>query len=375
MADTQNQSSMNDDPSIGELLRAYLDGELSAEQQGEVEARLRDDEQARELLDQLRSTSEAVRSLPLQTLGYDLRTQVLDRAQVQPRSTILDYNSDEYEANDHSSGRRIVYAAAAIAAALLLMFYQGGGKPVNEQLAMSGDKARVAAPDAVIRSSKSENTQMAGMGGLGAMFSSRQNSSEVAESEISSIPSPNVELIGDQLLGDAPLEHLHVHLKPKAGAAQQDAFAELLEEAGVARMNAPAAQTSSEGYRAQMILVDAPLPQMRQILLHCQQADSHWEAVAITRQSDAAPALSFFAAEAGALESVGHWLAPQDSGGSAWALYLGRGTEAVVPSAEAYAAANAGDQDTDDATRPARETRFDDLQGNIRVLFVLLPAD
>lgn len=382
MAESEDQSPMSKEPLNGELLSAYLDGELTAEEHSEVETRLLEDEQAREMLDQLRSASEAVRSLPPHTLGIDLRELVLQRAQVQPWSQVeprsstledsLDYNTDIYEANDHGSGRRIVYAAAAIAAALLLMFYQGGENPAGDQVAMSGDNSKAGAPDTVIRGANSENTQIAGMGGLGAMFSSRQNKNEVTESEFSTIPSPSVELIGDQLLGDAPLEHLHVHLKPKAGAAQEGAFAQLLEDSGITQMNSPASTASSEGYRAQMILVDAPLLQIRKILLHSQSDDSDWTTVNIRRQSDAAPALSFFAAEDGALESLGNWLSLQGSTSNAWALYLGRGTEAAVPSAAEFAASDsAEDESAVDATA---DPRLDANRGNLRVLFVLLPA-
>ena len=47
-----------------ELLSAYLDGELSAEERARVEAHLAADPQARKLFDELRGVSLAMRELP-----------------------------------------------------------------------------------------------------------------------------------------------------------------------------------------------------------------------------------------------------------------------------------------------------------------------
>ncbi len=66
---------MNDLPQ-NELLTAYLDGELTAAEQVEVEQLLANNPAARQLLDELR-LSDTLHALPPKKLGEDLRRQVL----------------------------------------------------------------------------------------------------------------------------------------------------------------------------------------------------------------------------------------------------------------------------------------------------------
>ena len=67
---------MNDLPQ-NELLSAYLDGELTADEQAEAERLLASSPAARQLLDELRALSATLQSLPQQKLGEDLSRQVL----------------------------------------------------------------------------------------------------------------------------------------------------------------------------------------------------------------------------------------------------------------------------------------------------------
>ncbi|MGE3239552.1 MAG: anti-sigma factor, partial [Pirellulales bacterium] len=64
-----------------ELLSAYLDGELTAEERARVEERLSVDPASRQLLDELRSVSQAMQGLPHAKLSGDLRESVLRRAE------------------------------------------------------------------------------------------------------------------------------------------------------------------------------------------------------------------------------------------------------------------------------------------------------
>jgi hypothetical protein len=124
-----------------ELLSAYLDDELSAEERTRVEERLAVDPQARQLLAELRGVSQAVQSLPAEKLGVDLSDAVLRRAE----RAILATN-EQTAANERTpaggaserawtmpfgrSKRSWFWAGAALAAGLLLMFYDRG---VNER--------------------------------------------------------------------------------------------------------------------------------------------------------------------------------------------------------------------------------------------------
>src|SRR6476659_5153452 len=65
-----------------EVLSAYLDGELSADDRAAVEARLATDPAAQQLLHELRSVSQSVQALPTESLGRDLSEEVIRRARV-----------------------------------------------------------------------------------------------------------------------------------------------------------------------------------------------------------------------------------------------------------------------------------------------------
>ena len=126
-------------PDDDELLSAYLDDELTPDERARVEERLAADPTARQLLDQLRAVSQAVRDLPRETVGKDLRQAILERAKLaaaeqkdaadvrpaaQPLSDDIPWPTPEL-----SIGRTVrgwVWAGLAVAAALLLMFLQPG---------------------------------------------------------------------------------------------------------------------------------------------------------------------------------------------------------------------------------------------------------
>lgn len=109
-----------------ELLSAYVDGELSDDEHAQVEQRLREDPQARQLVAELRAISETLRSLPPQALGEDLRAAILQRAEHagllgdQPRPASVSVDTSKMWMG---SARRWVWASLAVAAALLLSVY------------------------------------------------------------------------------------------------------------------------------------------------------------------------------------------------------------------------------------------------------------
>jgi hypothetical protein len=71
---------MNDLPQ-NELFSAYLDGELTAAEQAEMERLLATDPAARRLLDELKALSQTLQSLPQEKLGEDLSQRVLQAAE------------------------------------------------------------------------------------------------------------------------------------------------------------------------------------------------------------------------------------------------------------------------------------------------------
>ena len=68
-------------PFDDELLSAYLDEELAPEERARVEAHLSSSPTARQLLEELRTVSSAIKGLPQESLPSDLRETVLRRAE------------------------------------------------------------------------------------------------------------------------------------------------------------------------------------------------------------------------------------------------------------------------------------------------------
>lgn len=98
-----------------EVLSAYLDGELNAEQSALVEHRLAEDPAARQLLAELESVSRTLKSLPREQAASVVRAQILTR---------ISEESATPPVSDVSTLRRWMWPAVAVAAALLLMFVQ-----------------------------------------------------------------------------------------------------------------------------------------------------------------------------------------------------------------------------------------------------------
>ena len=115
-----------------ELFSAYIDGELTAAEQVEVEQILHDNPEARQLVDELRSLSLSLQSLPAYKLDKDLAERVLVQAEremlAQPASPLPGFHQvDMAEAKPSSWVRRflrprnIAWSAAAIFVAIVLI--------------------------------------------------------------------------------------------------------------------------------------------------------------------------------------------------------------------------------------------------------------
>jgi anti-sigma factor RsiW len=128
-----------------ELLSAYLDGELSADERAAVEARLATDPAAQQLLHELRSVSQSVQALPTESLGRDVSDEVIRRAhESAPRPgtapSAKTVAASEQSRAGHTmpkirifhSKRAWIWASMALAAGLLLMIVQSGDEPAKK---------------------------------------------------------------------------------------------------------------------------------------------------------------------------------------------------------------------------------------------------
>ena len=345
---------MNDDQfHEDELLSAYLDDQLDDQQRAEVEARLAADPGARELLGQLQTVSEAVGSLPRFALADDLRESVLAGAVKEKRQ----------EEPELDTRRRWMYAAAAIAAALLLMFVQGEQQP-NDPLLASGAKqpaAGAASQDVAAAQSAGASTQPAAGTQMAGNFLFLQKLIGKSLQAVDSA-APKIEPIEAQLMGDAPPEHLHVHVSAAGSAVPLADFDQLLQRCGIKFRTEP----QSDGFAGQaggdvdFVLVESGVGDLRSIFSALVQPDSNWTVRETLINDSTLPDL----AKAGLFEVV-----PREeplNGTPAWAWHLSRGQysesgEGIGPLGEYLSI------DTD--SRDAASQR-----GTIRVLFLLHPV-
>lgn len=390
---------MSDD----ELLSAYLDDELSDAERAAAEIRLRDDPRARQLVAELRAVSAAVRALPREKLGEDLREAVLSQEVVRHVVT---------EEEEQSSARRWTWAAMAIAATFFLMVYMPQRVEEKEQLArVEGQEA--AAPAA--------QPQL-------VPAPQRRSSEEqiAAEADVAVPTAPAEPLAGSVALEDAPAggavdllaqsgefaggserEVFQVHLSPRDGQVGPADFDRLLASHDIAvesdasgadfrferrALTAKSAEKSEAALaEAELVMVEAPAADIHQLIAACSGDAAPWrssrissslgnesEALALADESPAEPV-----AERGvaiALDGIhlpeksapaAATSAPEDSSAGGpqsasrqargRAIYLGRGDKAKPN--EVRGGVGAASASTGSATA---ET--------IRVLFILHPG-
>jgi anti-sigma factor RsiW len=136
---------MMNEPFSEELLSAYVDGELSASERAEVERRLEQDPQARDVVDELRRLSQMFEGLSRSEVPHEFHTQVLQSAE---RRMLLPEPAPS-PGKGRGRGSILAWAAPLAAAAVLVLTLQifdvGGAK----QAKFAGvDNGRRAEPQA-----------------------------------------------------------------------------------------------------------------------------------------------------------------------------------------------------------------------------------
>jgi anti-sigma factor RsiW len=115
-----------------ELFSAYIDGELTADEQAEVEQILAENPEARQLVDELRALSSNLQTLPSYKLDEDLAARVLRQAEREmlsepatPLPRFHQVGSPETESTSWARRllrpRNFAWSAVAVAVALVLM--------------------------------------------------------------------------------------------------------------------------------------------------------------------------------------------------------------------------------------------------------------
>jgi hypothetical protein len=147
--------------SQNELLSAYIDGELTAEERAQVEQLLSTDPAARQLFDELRALSSTLKSLPQETLGEDLSEIVLRMAERRILTTPAESEQlAELAAPPQPSRlrrifspRALAWSSLAIAVAVLFMVVNPdqGHRQAPEEVALVSEDAAQPAPESDIR--------------------------------------------------------------------------------------------------------------------------------------------------------------------------------------------------------------------------------
>ena len=164
-----------------ELVSAYLDGELNAQERAQVEQWLAANPAARQLVDDLRALSSRLRSLPKERLGEDLSERVLQVAQrrmlTQPGSTAKVAPAQSAQPVEPAPWRKLVRRLAtprtllwptiAASVALWLALYHPGerekaARQAKPQVAMeSPSRPKASAQDVQIRALPDANSSPA----------------------------------------------------------------------------------------------------------------------------------------------------------------------------------------------------------------------
>ena len=148
---------MNDVPE-NELFSAYLDGELTAAEQADVERLLARSPAARQLLEELRALSSTLQAMPQYKLGEDITQRVLRMAERQiltgedqfPKPAAAPWQSLRRRL---LNPRALVWSAAAVAVAVTLVVIESKQPPQpadGRRVAMVTENGEEAAPAASI---------------------------------------------------------------------------------------------------------------------------------------------------------------------------------------------------------------------------------
>jgi len=140
-----------------ELFSAYIDGELTAEEQAEVEQILNDNPEARQLVDDLRSLSSSLQALPVYKLDQDLVSRVLRQAEremlAEPATPLPKFHQVDLPADKPVSWarrllrpRNFAWSAVAIAVALILAINEPGKEDGATATIAQGSGGRTIEP-------------------------------------------------------------------------------------------------------------------------------------------------------------------------------------------------------------------------------------
>jgi hypothetical protein len=257
---------MNDVPEY-ELLSAYLDGELTAEEQVQVEQLLASDPVARQVLSDLRALSSTLQSLPQQRLNGSLSEAVLQQAEREMLAGPLPKDDRPVPeatawwsiARRFTRPRTLVWLSLTAAVAILLSVTDPARRPEIERKELAQAPVKMEAPP-----EPRPRAEAPSMRALPAERGSISRESAPADAMVAATPKPQpgqalkkskpAEAAPPPIAAPAPVQLDEPMLADKAGkekkdarrgaspqAAEQEKKGELLARASVSSV--PSAQT------------------------------------------------------------------------------------------------------------------------------------
>jgi anti-sigma factor RsiW len=230
-----------------ELLSAYLDDELAPHQRAVVEGHLASDPAARQLLDELRHVSQAVRGLPQQKLRQDLRETILQKLgdAARPAAPVnRDENAPALPKLTIGRTRRgWLWASLAVAAALLIMLTQGEVRESHDRPVAFRQReapSLTAAPEAA-------PPEAASYAGREAAESKTTDAFTAVGEATSAPPADSAAPAAPTQSATQSDELVVVHVLAKREALENKAFDQLLVNNGVSFELAPRAADRAAG--------------------------------------------------------------------------------------------------------------------------------
>lgn len=257
-----------------ELLSAYLDGELSDDERASVEARLNSDPSARQMLDQLKDASQAMKSLPREAVGHDLRESILRRAE----AAMLASNGGQAAAAEPSvhpardrtlqggalpkmtigrTRRGWVWAALALAAAVVIMVFQPADQQNGNLPEVAARKERESVDRFAVKD-PANNSELRNLGEVPPLAEPQMAAGTASSATTESLPGANAPLgnaVGDPSHDTIALDRVATLRAPTAPRPSRD-------DTSVLADNETVATTSTSSLSKEVELAATPQQQV-----------------------------------------------------------------------------------------------------------------
>lgn len=209
-----------------ELLSAYLDGEVTADERARVERWLAESSELRQLRDELVAMRAEIQSLPRQTLGHDLAAAVMRRtgpaAPLAPagKGDVIVPGTLAKWWERGSGARRLMWPAIAAAAALAILIFDANQRPGEQQVAQA-PRATAESSDLSDKYSSSEKDAV-----LGAPAADAANTADAASAPGDTYRAQEkMERSPRTVSGGAPLEYQSAEMKRNRDAVSDGKLA------------------------------------------------------------------------------------------------------------------------------------------------------